>query len=130
MASRSPPHAYVNLPFLGDGDTGWMSATYTDGAVGYINAGQAGPISNAFISAGPLALPFADAFVDPFTGEFKTNKAYGVAGGINHDWTPGDPDERLRLLDALRCSRDRAVRRAGDCCDDRRRHGRYGHGPG
>jgi Porin subfamily len=81
-------HAYANLPFLGAGDTGWISATYTDGAVGYINAGQASPISNAFIDAGPLAMPFADAFVDPFTGDFKTNKAYGVAGGINHNWTP------------------------------------------
>ncbi len=40
------------------------------------------------IDAGPLALPFADAFVDPFTGDFKTNKAYGVAGGVNHYWTP------------------------------------------
>ncbi|MGF9764026.1 porin [Microvirga sp. 0TCS3.31] len=81
-------HAYANLPFLGTGDTGWISATYTDGAVGYINAGQAGSISNAFISAGPLGLPFADAFVDPLTGEFKTNKAYGIAGGINHNLTP------------------------------------------
>ncbi|WP_114184192.1 porin [Microvirga aerophila] len=81
-------HAYANLPFLGTGDTGWISATYTDGAVGYINAGQAGPISNGFISAGRIAQPFADAFVDPLTGEFKTNKAYGVAGGINHNWTP------------------------------------------
>lgn len=81
-------NAYANLPFLGSGDTGWISATYTDGAVGYINAGQAASISNAFISAGPLAMPFADAFVDPFTGDFKTNKAYGIAGGINHNWTP------------------------------------------
>jgi hypothetical protein len=81
-------HAYANLPFLGEGDTAWISATYTDGAVGYINAGQAGSISNTFIGAGSLALPFADAFVDPFTGDFKTNKAYGIAGGINHNWTP------------------------------------------
>jgi len=80
--------AYANLPFLGTGDTGWISATYTDGAVGYINAGQASSISNGFISAGSLAMPFADAFVDPLTGDFKTNRAYGVAGGINHNWTP------------------------------------------
>jgi hypothetical protein len=79
---------YANVPALGVGDTVWMMATYTDGAVGYINAGQASPNSEAFISAGPLALPFADAFVDPFTGDFKTNKAYGVAGGLNHNWTP------------------------------------------
>ena len=65
-----------------------MSATYTDGAVGYINAGQAGPINSGAIGAGPLVLPFADAFVDPFTGQLKTNKAYGVAGGLNHVWNP------------------------------------------
>jgi hypothetical protein len=78
----------VALPFLSEDDAAWMSATYTDGAVGYINAGQAAPIVNGTISAGPLAMPFADAFVDPFTGEFKTNKAYGIAGGLNHIWNP------------------------------------------
>lgn len=81
-------NAYVNMPYLGVGDQGWISATYTDGAVGYINAGQSSPIYNAFISAGPLAMPFTDAFVDPYTGNFNTTKAYGIAGGINHNWTP------------------------------------------
>jgi hypothetical protein len=81
-------NGYANVPALGTGDTVWISATYTDGAIGYLNAGQAGPISNGFIGAGPLAMPFTDAFVDPFTGEFKTNKAYAIAGGLNHNWTP------------------------------------------
>jgi hypothetical protein len=81
-------HSYVNVPALGEGDTVWISATYTDGATGYLNAGQADQISDGFISAGPLAMPFTDAFVDPFTGEFKTNKAYAIAGGLNHNWTP------------------------------------------
>jgi Porin subfamily len=86
-------NGYVNLPFLGTGDTAWLFATYTNGAVGYINAGQAGPIGppaggNGVIGAGPLGLAFADAYVDPFTGEFKTNEAYGIAGGLNHNWTP------------------------------------------
>ncbi len=83
---------YSKVPFLGAADTVWVSATYTDGAVGYINAGQSDPIGppaggNGVIDAGPLGLPFADAFVDPFTGDFKTNKAYGIAGGLNHYWT-------------------------------------------
>lgn len=81
-------HGYANVPALGEGDAVWISATYTDGAIGYLNTGQAGSISNAFISAGSLAMPFTDAFVDPFTGEFKTNKAYSIAGGLNHNWTP------------------------------------------
>jgi hypothetical protein len=81
-------HGYANVPALGVGDTVWISATYTDGAIGYLNAGQAGPISDGFIGAGPLAMPFTDAFVDPFTGEFKTNKAYAIAGGLNHNWSP------------------------------------------
>jgi len=81
-------HGYVNVPALGEGDTVWFSAAYTDGAIGYLNAGQAGPIDDGFIGAGSLAMPFTDAFVDPFTGEFKTNKAYAIAGGLNHNWTP------------------------------------------
>ncbi len=79
---------YANVPALGEGDTVWMMATYTDGAIGYLNAGQAGAISNGFVSAGSLAMPFTDAFVDPFTGEYKTNKAYAIAGGLNHNWSP------------------------------------------
>lgn len=84
---------YANLPFLGQGDTAWMSATYTDGAVAYLNAGVTGPIGapasgEGTIGAGPLSLPFSDASVDPFTGEFKTNRAYAIAGGVNHNWSP------------------------------------------
>ena len=81
-------HGYANVPALGAGDTVWVSATYTDGAIGYLNAGQADPISDGFIGAGALSMPITDAFVDPFTGEFKTNKAYAIAGGLNHNWSP------------------------------------------
>jgi hypothetical protein len=79
---------YANVPALGVGDTVWMMATYTDGAIGYLNGGQPDAISDGFIGAGVLAMPFTDAFVDPFTGEFKTNKAYAIAGGLNHNWSP------------------------------------------
>jgi len=79
---------YANVPALGVGDTVWMMATYTDGAIGYLNAGQVDPISNGFIGAGALAMPITDAFVDLLTGDFKTNKAYAIAGGLNHNWSP------------------------------------------
>ena len=79
---------YANVPALGVGDTVWMMATYTDGAIGYLNGGQSDAISDGFIGAGALSMPITDAFVDPFTGEFKANKAYAIAGGLNHNWTP------------------------------------------
>jgi hypothetical protein len=79
---------YANVPALGVGDTVWMMATYTDGAFGYLNAGQADPISDSFVGAGALSLPVTDAFVDLLTGEFKKNKAYAIAGGLNHNWSP------------------------------------------
>ena len=40
-----------------------------------------------------------------------------------------DPDERLRLLDAFRCSWSGAIRGAHDRGDDRRRNGGNDHGP-
>jgi len=79
---------YANVPALGVGDTVWMMATYTDGAIGYLNSGQVDPISNGFIGAGALSMAITDAFVDPLTGDFKTNKAYAIAGGLNHNWNP------------------------------------------
>jgi hypothetical protein len=86
-------HGYANVPFLGTRDTVWASATYTDGATAYINAGQSSPTGapaggNGTIGAGTLNLVFTDAFVDPFSGDFKTNKAYGIAGGATHNWSP------------------------------------------
>jgi len=76
---------YINLPSLGAGDAAWFYATYTDGAVGYLTGGAS---NNASIGAGLLGLPIADAYVDPFSGDFKTVKAYSIAGGYTHNWSP------------------------------------------
>jgi hypothetical protein len=73
----------VTLPFLGTGDAAWLALTYTDGALGYILGG-----TGAGLTAGSLALPLTDAFVDPFTGDFRTTEAWSIAGGITHNWTP------------------------------------------
>jgi Porin subfamily len=79
---------YVNLPVLGAGDAAWVFATYTDGATAYINGGQSGPGGNASIGSGPFNSPFTDAVINPFTGDFKTTRAWSIAGGITHNWTP------------------------------------------
>ena len=81
-------NAYANLPFLGAGDAAWIMGTYTDGAVAYINGGQDGPSYAATIGANPLVRPIADAVVDGLNGDFKTTKAWSVAGGLTHYWVP------------------------------------------
>jgi Porin subfamily len=80
--------AYVNLPMLGAGDNAWVFATYTDGALAYINGGQDAPNYSASISANPLSLAIADAFINGITGDIKTVKAWSIAGGVTHYWTP------------------------------------------
>ncbi|HEY8381480.1 MAG TPA: porin [Microvirga sp.] len=75
--------AGFNLPFLGAGDTAWLALSYTDGATGYILGG-----TGSSLGAGLTNLPVTDAFVDPFTGDFKTTQAYSIAGGLTHNWTP------------------------------------------
>ncbi len=78
--------AYVNLPWLGAADAAWIAATYTHGAVGYISGGasQQGQLA----LRGFTGLPFGDAFVNPFTGDLETTKAWSIAGGVTHNWTP------------------------------------------
>jgi hypothetical protein len=80
--------AYVNLPTLGAGDNAWVFATYTDGAAAYINGGQDAPNYAASISANPLSLAVADGFINTFTGDIKTTKAWSIAAGVTHYWTP------------------------------------------
>ncbi|HEU4518368.1 MAG TPA: porin, partial [Microvirga sp.] len=80
--------AYVNLPMLGAGDNAWVFATYTDGAAAYINGGQDAPIYTASISANPLSLAVADGFINTFKGDIKTTKAWSIAAGVTHYWTP------------------------------------------
>jgi hypothetical protein len=77
--------AGFNLPFLGASDVAWLAATYTDGAVGYILGGSG---TGTSLGADNLFLPVTDAYVDPFTGDFKTTKAWSIAGGVTHNWTP------------------------------------------
>ncbi|NIX75895.1 porin [Microvirga terricola] len=81
----------VNLPQIAPGDALWVSATYADGAVGYLNGGTVG--SNGTI-AGPSTelgagnILLTDGFINANTGNIERTKAWAVAGGFRHYWTP------------------------------------------
>ncbi len=80
--------AYVNLPMLAPGDALWVMATYADGAPRYLDGGNAGTIISpfaAFENGDPLMV---DATFDPLTGDLKKSRAWSVAGGLRHYWTP------------------------------------------
>jgi hypothetical protein len=79
---------YVNLPMLGAGDAIWAFGTYTDGAFAYLNGGQDAPSLSTRIGAGDIGLPVADAFINRFTGDIETTKAWSIAAGVTHNWTP------------------------------------------
>jgi hypothetical protein len=73
----------VNLPMLSEGDAAWVAATYTDGAIAYITGG-----SSDSLFTGTTELFLADAVVNPVTGDLSKTRAWSVAGGLRHYWTP------------------------------------------
>ncbi|MXQ09960.1 porin [Microvirga makkahensis] len=72
--------ANVNLPALAPGDALWFSATYADGALGYLGF-------DASASAGNTSRAVVDAYYDA-DGEIETGRGWQVAGGLRHYWTP------------------------------------------
>lgn len=79
---------YVKLPMIGAGDVAWLTVSYADGALAYINGGQEAPSYTSVLSANPLREPWADGFVSALTGDIKTLKAWSVAGEFIHYWSP------------------------------------------
>jgi len=74
----------INLPWISPGDSAWLALTYTDGALGYILGGRSDGINVINFTT----LPLTDAFANPVTGDLEKTKAYSVAGGFTHYWTP------------------------------------------
>ncbi|HEV2560364.1 MAG TPA: porin [Microvirga sp.] len=82
----------INLPFLGAGDSAWLAAAYSSGAVSYSGFGSTrgllplGGISSAISgSFGSSAIP--DAVIS-ITGDIQKTDVWNVAGGVTHNWTP------------------------------------------
>jgi hypothetical protein len=68
----------IGLPMIGSGTNIQIQGTYSEGAISYVNPGQAGQ---------RFTLETADAYVDA-SGSFKRSKAWGIYGSLNHTWTP------------------------------------------
>ncbi|NBJ13933.1 porin [Microvirga arsenatis] len=83
--------AYVNLPMLAPGDAAWVAATYTRGALGYLNGGfvatTLGGNLSPFTAVG-TTLGLADAYINSATGDIEQGEGWSVAGGLRHYWTP------------------------------------------
>lgn len=77
----------INLPMLAAGDNFVITGAYGEGALSYIFSNQfGGSISGQTIGGyGPFV---GDAIVDPVTGGTKLTKAWAVAAGFQHFWTP------------------------------------------
>ncbi|MGO4571580.1 porin [Microvirga sp. 2TAF3] len=81
----------VNLPQLAPGDALWLAATYTNGAIGYLNGGTNGgngTIIGPVTQFGSANILMADAFVNTVSGDLEKSKAWSIAGGLRHYWTP------------------------------------------
>jgi hypothetical protein len=97
----------LNLDMLARGDQLWLQATYSDGALGYVilNGNGDGLTSNRnstsgpfnFSQAGGVVFNYRDAIVTgaggaapsvAAGGSIQTTKAWGVAAGFRHFWTP------------------------------------------
>jgi len=78
----------LNLPALGAGDALWLAATYADGAPAYLDGGNAGTIITPFAAFEDFGGTFADATIDPVTGDLDKTRAWAIAGGLRHYWTP------------------------------------------
>ena len=90
----------LNLDMIARGDQFWLQATYADGALGYVilNGNGDGITANRnntsgpfnFSQAGGVVYNYRDAIVN--TGlvnpAIQTSKAWGVAAGFRHFWTP------------------------------------------
>jgi hypothetical protein len=59
-----------------------------DGAPAYLDGGNSGTIITPFAAFQGFTGGLADATIDPVTGDLDKTRAWSVAGGLRHYWTP------------------------------------------
>jgi hypothetical protein len=77
----------INLPMIAAGDNFVVTGAYGEGALNYITSNFFGG-STANNGIGAITLNVGDATVNLQTGSFRLTKAWSVAGGFQHFWTP------------------------------------------
>lgn len=90
----------INLDMIARGDVLWLQATYTDGMLGTVinNGNGDGITANRNSTNGPFNLAqasnvnfaYRDAIVNTNLANptIQTSKAWGIAAGFRHFWTP------------------------------------------
>jgi hypothetical protein len=74
----------INLPSLGAGDHFSIVGAFADGAMGYLGFGP----TNSGELFNPLGSGYADAWVNPATGQLKNETGWQIVGTLQHHWTP------------------------------------------
>jgi hypothetical protein len=78
----------VNLGMLGAGDTAYVQAAYTQGALSYIGIGNG--TSNGGFTINPVSniIATSDAYAVGFGGSTKLAEGFNVLAAIDHYWAP------------------------------------------
>ncbi len=77
----------INLPMIAAGDNLVITGVYGQGATSYVFSNQFGAsVSNQ--SVGGVAVNVGDATADAQTGVVRLSKAWAIAAGFQHFWTP------------------------------------------
>jgi hypothetical protein len=77
----------INLPMIAAGDNLVITGAYGEGALSYITSNQFSGATNGQ-GIGGAGLLTGDAVFDPITGSTKLIKAWSVAAGFQHFWSP------------------------------------------
>ncbi|SDM92413.1 Porin subfamily protein [Methylobacterium phyllostachyos] len=81
----------VNAPFIAPGDALYLQGAYGEGAqlyTGYSAFTGSYTQTTATIQGQKFNQFFADATVNPFTGQLQTSQSFTVVGSYLHYWTP------------------------------------------
>ena len=101
-------NAHVNLPYLGAGDEA-LDVGNLHGRCRRLHQCRPSRARSTTARSAPVRsrCPSLMRLSIRSRVNFKTNKAYGIAGGLNHYWNPTFQTNIYRVVDALRCSRHR-----------------------
>ncbi|MCJ2092406.1 porin [Methylobacterium sp. J-072] len=81
----------VNAPFIAPGDALYLQGAYGDGAqlyTGYSAFSGSYAQSAATIQGQKLTQYFADATINPFTGQLQTSQSFTAVASYLHYWSP------------------------------------------